>query len=212
VVDAEFSSEPYCHFHMNDVFLPSYYQEIIDNLPPTKNYDKFIKSEDYKEEYTRLRYPVREETLDSLHPIFTELHTALTDEGLRNVIFTLLAPDIEKRFPQGIYTVDCSPHVFLFRDLQGYSIKPHADAQSKVVTMQFYLPKDNNHTKVGTVVYEKEDENFVSVKQFPFKMNSGYAFAVGDDSWHGVDHVDTGDSFERDSLMVIYYLNHKKYK
>jgi hypothetical protein len=100
------------------------------------------------------------------------------------------------------------------KDLGGYEIAPHRDTRSKIVTMQFYLPEDMSKADLGTAVYRQRffrlknlvslKNRFETVKQFSFAPNSGYAFAVGQRSWHGRETVPMA-SGERNSLMLIYY-------
>ncbi len=94
----------------------------------------------------------------------------------------------------------------LVRDLCGYKIRIHPDISQKAITVQFYLPPDDSQRHLGTSFYSRETgKGFTKVKQMSFLPNTGYAFAVGDNSWHGVDQVSGGDGI-RNSLMIIYYL------
>jgi hypothetical protein len=216
VAAAKVENDPYSYFYMPKVFSEQNYDTILNNLPATDVYEQF-EHPDAKGEYgsTRLRIKVKEK-LDVLHPVFKELHEVCTSEDFREVLFNKLGAGILSRFPS-LDKTNSSPHVFLFRDLQGYKIRPHPDAASKIVTFQLYLPTDNEHASVGTIVYKSRiDRNhdmwFDKYTQFPFVRNSGYSFAVTKNSWHGVEEVDTKDSFIRNSLMVIFYANGKEYK
>jgi hypothetical protein len=43
--------------------------------------------------------------------------------------------------------------------------------------------------------------------QMPFVPNSGYAFAVGDDTWHSADPVGP-EVRTRDSILLTYFVDH----
>ena len=42
----------------------------------------------------------------------------------------------------------------LYKDSDGYQIKPHPDTRNKVVTMQLYCPKDESQADLGTTLYQ----------------------------------------------------------
>ena len=83
-----------------------------------------------------------------------------------------------------------------------------------------YLPADEQQRDFGTTLYKRslkgrlirelnkisstQRREFDQVKTFPFLPNSGYAFIVGQKSWHGRESVPEGLG-ERFSLMNIYY-------
>ncbi len=97
------------------------------------------------------------------------------------------------------------------RDLVGYKIGVHRDIPSKVITTQFYLPASHNQGKdIGTIFYRAsktgEPGKHRIVKQQPFEPNSGYSFAVGGDSFHGVEALEA-ENAPRDSLMLTFYLD-----
>ena len=72
--------------------------------------------------------------------------------------------------------------------------------------MQIYLPPDASIAHVGTVLHERSQDGLRRFSQLPFEANSGYAFAVGDDTWHSVDRVGPEVLF-RDSILLTYFLD-----
>jgi hypothetical protein len=55
----------------------------------------------------------------------------------------------------------------------------------KGITVQLYLPPDNSITHIGTIFHERlPDGQKPRRKQMPFARNTGYAFAVADNTWH----------------------------
>jgi hypothetical protein len=99
------------------------------------------------------------------------------------------------------------PIPVLTRDIPGYRITPHTDTRWKGITVQFYLPRDNNNTHIGTIFHDHlPDGSMPKATQMKFARNSGYAFAVGDNTWHSADPV--GAEVEtRDSILLTYFVD-----
>jgi len=82
------------------------------------------------------------------------------------------------------------PIPILTRDIPGYLITPHTDTSWKGITVQLYLPEDANNTDIGTIFHEVlPDGSMPKHTQMRFAPNTGYAFAVGSDTWHSADAV-----------------------
>ena len=82
------------------------------------------------------------------------------------------------------------PIPVLTRDIPGYRITPHTDTQWKGITVQLYLPRDASATHIGTIFHDRlPDGSLPKAMQMKFAPNTGYAFAVGDNTWHSADPV-----------------------
>ena len=82
------------------------------------------------------------------------------------------------------------PIPVLTRDIPGYRITPHTDTRWKGITVQLYLPRDDNNTHIGTIFHDRApDGSLPKAMQMRFAPNTGYAFAVGDNTWHSADPV-----------------------
>jgi len=105
----------------------------------------------------------------------------------------------------------------LYRETDGFEIPPHPDTRRKVVTMHLYLPADESQLGLGTALYRRKvlappagpwRWRFERVKQFPFKPNSAYAFAVNNTvrkkSWHGRERLPAGSGV-RNTLLNTFY-------
>jgi hypothetical protein len=191
---------PFQHICFQNLLPENMYQELLNNLPPTSEYEELRHYDALLENgfTTRHQFFLQKENIEKLPekliPLMTQIAEIFHSEEIKTALF--------KKFLQK--TPDAIPQVILYRDLVGYKIKPHPDIYQKALTFQIYLPENNDHSHLGTVFYEKHDEDFKAVKQIQFSPNSGYAFKVFEDSWHGVE--ETKDSnFVRNSLMVIYY-------
>ncbi len=116
------------------------------------------------------------------------------------------ADTLSARFGCPATEVRMYPYIMLMRDLAGYRISVHTDSRSKVISTQFYLPSDDERAYLGTGFFKRDEAgNDTLVKTIPFVRNSGYAFPVADNSWHGVARLAEYES-PRNSLMLIYYV------
>ena len=75
------------------------------------------------------------------------------------------------------------------------------------MTVQFYLPRDASATHIGTIFHDvAPDGSLPKATQMRFAPNTGYAFAVGDNTWHSADPV--GNEVEsRDSILLTYFVD-----
>ena len=84
---------------------------------------------------------------------------------------------------------------------------PHTDTRWKGITVQLFLPRDASHTDIGTIFHEKlADGSLLKRTQMKFAPNSGYAFAVGEDTWHSADRVGP-EVTTRDSILHTYFVD-----
>jgi len=108
----------------------------------------------------------------------------------------------------------------VYRDSDGYRIKPHPDTRKKVVTMQLYCPPDASQQALGTTLYRASLKGLLHVgsyclepvKTIPFLPNVGYAFVVLKAyhsltrmSWHGRPPIKTDQP--RVSILNTFYIN-----
>jgi len=194
---SDFNDYPYEHFYATEVFSEGFYERILNELPSDEDYfylmhqDCILDKE--KGISARLRCPLPN---DRLIGVWNEVSEIFHSEELRVALFN--------KFKKTVKADPCDPHVSLMRDKKQYKILPHPDSRTKVITTQMYLPHDNSHEDVGTLVNIKSGDKFTNYKQFPFHRNTYYAFSVGEESYHSVDAVDY-ESFDRNTLMTIYY-------
>jgi len=118
-----------------------------------------------------------------------------------------LAPGLKRRFGENFSEVGMYPVPILTRDIPGYRIFKHTDSLWKGITVQFYLPPDNSTPHVGTIFHEVLPNGRKPKKtQMPFSPNTGYAFAVADNTWHSADPVGP-EVKTRDSILLTYFVD-----
>jgi len=126
---------------------------------------------------------------------------------VRDAFVRRLAPALERRFGPDYRNVGMFPIPILTRDVPKYKITPHTDTKWKGITVQFYLPPDNTTEHIGTIFHDKlPDGSLPNAIKMPFLPNTGYAFAVGHDTWHSADPVGP-EVKTRDSILHTYFVD-----
>ena len=84
-------------------------------------------------------------------------------------------------------------------DRKGFWLKPHLDIKEKLMTMMLFINTYDESEKLGTDFY---DTNMKLVKTIPYKHNSGYFFASGHNTWHGLEKKEI--KIERRCMQINY--------
>lgn len=201
---------PFRHIEMREVFPPDLYRELLAALPSDSAYsDPSNHRDSALPDGTNARlYFHFDVGLERVTPpqraALERARDFLMSPALAAQVFAALEPGLRLRFGEQWNAQPLKPKLFLVRDVRGYQILPHPDTAAKVVTLQIYLPADDSLLPYGTSLYERAGAGFRKVKTLPFLPNTGYAFAVHNHSWHGVDKIEV--PVVRNSLMLIWYL------
>jgi hypothetical protein len=132
---------------------------------------------------------------------------ALCSQAVQSAFMRRLAPGLERRFGASYADVGMYPIPVLTRDIPGYRITPHTDTHWKGITVQLYLPPDASAAHIGTIFHDVlPDGSMPKAAQMKFAPNSGYAFAVGDNTWHSADPVGS-EVKTRDSILLTYFVD-----
>jgi hypothetical protein len=70
----------------------------------------------------------------------------------------------------------------------------------------FYLPPDNSTPHVGTIFHEVPPNGRKPKGADAILPNSGYAFAVADNTWHSADPAGP-EVKTRDSILLTYFVD-----
>jgi hypothetical protein len=215
VLSAPISEHPFPHLGLEGVFPDDIYYSMVEALPDSSDYRPMhgrSRGLDFADgTHTRVKIDLFPEYLRNL-PAHKKAIWQLVGAGLRSqevlsAFKRRLAAPLEKRFGSNFTNARMFPIPVLTRDIPGYLIPPHTDTHWKGITVQLYLPADQKATDIGTIFHEKQsDGELLKSKQMPFVPNSGYAFAVGTDTWHSADKV-REDVRTRDSILLTYYVD-----
>src|SRR6202453_1857537 len=215
-IDAAPSFEtPFYHLVLDRVFPDDTYAAILANLPEAIDYRPMhgrSKGHDLTDgTHTRVKIDVFPEYIRHLPPekraLWDIVGQALCSAQVRDAFMRRLAPALERRFGPNYTKTGMYPIPILTRDIPGYLITPHTDTRWKGITVQLYLPRDSSNTHIGTIFHEKlADGSLPKTKQMTFAPNTGYAFAVGTDTWHSADPVGP-EVRTRDSILLTYFVD-----
>jgi hypothetical protein len=214
-------SAPFPHIVFRNFFSADFYRYLIRNLP-TKGYDPITGTG------TRMALRLYGENIDKIEPelrsAWAAVSAMLTSKEVETAIRIKLHDGLQIRArgdkvagPDALKLV-AKPVVY--RDIDGYQIKPHPDTRKKVVTMQLYCPPDDSQEALGTTLYRASLKGLMHVgsyclepvKTIPFLPNLGYAFVVlkayhslTKMSWHGRPPIET--NAPRVSILNTFYIN-----
>jgi len=212
-VDAARAVEkPFFHLEFDRVFPDDIYTQILNLKPDAGDYRPMHgRSKATDATPTRVKIDLFPEYIRNLPPekraLWDVVGRALCLEPVKQAFIRRLAPGLSKRFGADFAKVGMYPIPILTRDIPGYMIPPHTDTRWKGITVQLYLPKDDANTDIGTIFHEKLSDGSMPKKaQMRFAPNSGYAFAVGDDTWHSADPVHNRVK-TRDSILLTYFVD-----
>jgi len=207
--------KPFHHLEFDRVFPDDVYARMISAMPNAADYrplpgrNRGNIREDGSS--TRVKIDLFPEYIrhltDDKRAIWDLVGRALCSGEVQAAFVDGLAPGLERRFGSDFANVGMYPIPVLTRDIPGYRITPHTDTQWKGITVQLYLPRDASATHIGTIVHERlPDGSLPKAMQMRFAPNTGYAFAVGSDTWHSADPVGT-EVETRDSILLTYFVD-----
>lgn len=215
IVAARIVETPFYHLEFDRVFPDDIYAEMLRLMPETSDYrpmhGRSRSVHPVGGAPTRVKIDLFPEYIRNLPAhklaLWDVVGRALCSQRVRDSIVGKLAPALEKRFGAGFRGVGMYPIPILTRDIPGYRINPHTDIHWKGITVQLYLPEDASNADVGTIFHEVlPDGSLRKAAQMRFAPNSGYAFAVSDDSWHSADVVHERIR-TRDSILLTYFVD-----
>jgi hypothetical protein len=203
--------EPFAHIRLAEVFPPELYSQMLDAMPARDDYRRMSGRARSAREDVRTKLDLLPEWIGNLPPqkkrVWEVVSNALRSSPVREAFMRRLAPGLERRFGSVHSRVGMYPLPVLTRDVPGYRIKIHPDTRRKGMTIQIYLPRDDSIEHVGTVFHKRgADGSFTAATRMPFRPNTGYAFAVGADTYHSVDTVGK-EVRTRDSILLTYFLD-----
>ncbi|MGB7257710.1 MAG: hypothetical protein WBD48_06485 [Pseudolabrys sp.] len=215
VDEARAVEKPFFHLEFDRVFPDDVYSSILTLMPEAADYRPMhgrSKGHDLTDgTHTRVKIDLFPEYIRNLptekRALWDVVGRALCSDTVKAAFIRRLAPGLEKRFGAEFANVGMYPIPILTRDIPGYLIPPHTDTRWKGITVQLYLPRDDANTDIGTIFHEKlPDGSMPKTTQMRFAPNTGYAFAVGTDTWHSADPVHNRVK-TRDSILLTYFVD-----
>jgi hypothetical protein len=212
---ARAAARPFHHLELDRIFPDDVYAAMLHALPVDADYRRMSgrsKGHDKPDGTpTRVKIDLFPEYIRHLprdkRRVWSMIGRALRSRPVEAAFAERLAPGLEKRFGTNFAKTGFYPIPILTRDIPGYRITPHTDTHWKGITVQLYLPRDEKTAHIGTIFHERvAGGSLQRASQIRFAPNSGYAFGVGDDTWHSADPV--GPEVEtRDSILLTYFVD-----
>jgi hypothetical protein len=218
---ADHFSFPFPHILFRNFFPTDFYRHLVRSIP-TEGYDPITGTG------TRMALRLYGDNVEKIEPevrsVWAAVSAMLTSEEVEKAVRIKLNDGLEIRARgDKVPSADDLKLVakpVVYRDRDGYQIKPHPDTRKKVVTMQLYCPADTSQEALGTTLYQASLKGLMHVssyclepvKTIPFLPNVGYAFVVLKAyhslmkmSWHGRPAIKTEQS--RVSILNTFYMN-----
>ncbi len=206
VANAPLREHPFPHILVREVFEPAYYRRMLEHLLPVDLMKPIREVRELGQKYSNERFvvPLAPGETAGLRapygPFWNELAVWLLAMPFAQVLFRKFGQHVDRRF------AGREPSLFneamLVDDRTRYSLGPHTDARTKVITVLFYLPSDDTRPHLGTSIYAPRDpefrcpggphypfEQFERVVTMPYLPNTMFAFFKTDHSFHGVEPV-----------------------
>jgi hypothetical protein len=215
VDSARASEKPFHHLVFDRFFPDDVYNAMLTAMPIASDYRPMSgrsKAHDLADgTHTRVKIDLFPEYIRVLPPekraVWDVVGRTLCSQEVKQALVRRLAPGLERRFGAEFIRVGMYPVPILTRDIPGYEIPPHPDTRWKGITVQLYLPRDQTTLHVGTIFHERlPDGSLPRRAQMKFAPNTGYAFAVGEDTWHSADKVGP-EVKTRDSILLTYFVD-----
>ena len=212
---ARVGEAPFFHLTLDQIFPDDIYAAMLAAMPAASDYRPMSgrsKENDMADgTHTRVKIDLFPEYIRTLPPdqrvVWDIVGRALCSEAVKEAFIRLLAPGLKRRFGADFAKVAMYPVPILTRDIPGYRIPPHPDTPWKGITAQLYLPRDDSAVHVGTIFHARHpDGSLPKHTQMKFAPNTGYAFAVGKDTWHSADPVGP-EVTTRDSILLTYFVD-----
>ena len=206
---------PFYHLHLERVFPDDIYAGMLAAMPVATDYRPLHGRNQCNVlpdgTHTRVKIDLFPEYIRHFPPekraIWGVVGRAFCSQAVKEAFVRQLAPTLARRFGPDFAKIGMYPIPVLTRDVPGYLITPHTDTRWKGITVQLYLPRDDKATHIGTIFHDRlPDGSLPKATQMQFAPNTGYAFAVGDNTWHSADPM--GNEVEtRDSILLTYFVD-----
>jgi hypothetical protein len=224
VANAALNEFPYPHLYVENIFPADFYATLQAMLPEPADMRPIEQVRPVKGYKERFVLDLGSDQVASLprskHAFWQEMRGWLIAGRFSSVVAAKFGKQLNERF--GGKHTEFYDEALLVQDITNYSLGPHTDAPRKVITLLFYLPKDESQKHLGTSLYVPKNPDFACpggphyphdrfdrVWTMPFMPNALFAFAKTDRSFHGVEPIADEDC-RRWLLLYDVYLHRPK--
>jgi len=207
--NSEIFNFPYPHTYIKNIFPDHLYNLIQENMPEPSNLKTISKVRAVKGYDERFVLSFDDLSLaildDKKMGFWIKFRDQLLSGNFKNFLISRFLPYIQTRF-KNIEQVKFYDELLLVQDTMNYKLGPHTDAKRKVLTLLFYLPKNNSQENLGTSIYMPKNLNFKcdggphyprddfeKIVTMPFMPNSLFCFVKTNNSFHGVEKINSNE-------------------
>ena len=207
---------PFPHLYIENIFSDNFYSKIQENFPDPH---EMISLADLYREYPSLSIYKdrmvldfdREESMQKVgkdkRNFWISFHKNFCP-NFSNILRDKFKKFLDLRF-SNLKSVTYAHTLQVVHDKKNYSLGPHTDQQSKVLSLLIYLPKNRTQISTGTSIYMSKDpskintelphmhyprEDFCKVITMTFVPNSAFCFIKTNNSFHGVEKLEIEDT------------------
>lgn len=214
---------PSPHLYVEEVFEPSFYRRLLDNLPSDDSFSSISATGRTYGAYEQRHFfkLTTENVINLPQPqiaFWREMGGWLLSDAFKRFAMSLFAPYVKKRVDHikqvnQTDAVGTAGEVLVVRDRTRYAIGPHTDSPSKLMSFLFYLPRDDSLSHLGTSLYLPKDRSFLCeggphykhddfdlMHTMPYRPNTLFAFMKTDRSFHGVEPIQD-EGVRRDLIL-----------
>jgi hypothetical protein len=221
--NSEIFNFPFPHTYIKNIFPDHIYNLIQDNMPEPEKLKAISEVRGVKGYDERFVLSFENESLAILDDIkksfWIKFRDQLLSGNFKNFLLSRFLPFIQARF-KNIEQIKFYDELLLVKDTMNYKLGPHTDAKRKVLTLLFYLPKNNSQQNLGTSIYMPKNlnfkceggphyphEDFEKIITMPFIPNSLFCFVKTENSFHGVEKINSVE--KRWLLLYDIYIDEK---
>ena len=216
IVNTPILNFPFPHLYIENIFSDDFYSKIQENLLETKEMTSLadLSSDNpglstYKDRLV-MDFTLAE-SMKKIRKDKREFWTSFGEnfsENFHNLLRGKFKTFLDMRF-QYLDDVSFRHEIKLINDKKNYSLGPHTDSLTKVISLLIYLPKDRSQIETGTSIYIPKDpnklnkemphvhyphEDFHKVTTMPFVPNSVFCFIKTNNSFHGLEKLEMEDT------------------
>lgn len=234
IANTPLRAHPFPHFYVRPVFPEDFYRRMLDSFPdtealtPINEFGTVGVFDEQTGQLKKSRFEPRyiaelstlqvEEEAGSGGDTWKSLAAWMLGKRFRNLIIDKFVGGIRERFGHDV-RLQTEVEARFVRDFTDYSIAPHTDLPAKLVSLLFYLPRDESMRHLGTSLYVPRDpalrcdgkarhafEDFKKVFTAGFLPNAVLGFLKTDQAFHGVELI-KDQKIERNALLYNIYVN-----
>jgi hypothetical protein len=222
VANAPLNMFPYPHFYVEKIFPEAFYARLQSMLPTPDDMRPIAEVRPVKGYKERFVLDLGSEQVaglpESKQKFWADVSKWLIAGRFSSAVAGRFSQQLQNRF--GEQPAEFYDEALLVQDTTNYALGPHSDAARKVITLLFYLPRDESQKHLGTSLYVPKDSGFSCpggphyphaqfdrVWTMPFLPNSLFAFAKSERSFHGVEPIADPDCRRWLLLYDVYLRN-----